>query len=273
MHEGQTSCCVHRDLQQRQCLPAQLFQFLRTLGRLRAVRIALAGLRGLYFEMADLLIEAVKKWIRRDGLQLQGQLRVLSLDFQQLLFQLFAIGQSQQAAADAGPVKQQTVGRLRIGQRLGVGNDKHAFELPAQWLASFSSDTQRQAGVRNVRVVLGSVRRIQHDLEQFEFRAIELVERVLKFNFGLQAVLVCLVKCVEATIESYQVQRARSVKQSGCSHVCSKLCGFQRLECVLKCLLKVTVQRLTQQCFEHRTLFAKRGLAQRQWNIRRQAIE
>ncbi|MNP05223.1 hypothetical protein D3C76_971690 [compost metagenome] len=202
---------------------------------------------------------------------MQGQDRVPSLDFQQLLFQVLAVGESLQAAANTGPVEQQAVRGFWIGQRVCPANHKHPFELMGQRIAGVCSHTQHQAGECNVRVWLGGC--VQQAPEQFEFRAIELIKRALQFHLGLQAVFVCLVECVEATIERYQVQCARSVEQGGCGRVCSKLCGFQRLECVLKCLLKVTVQRLTQQCFEHRTLFAKRGLAQRQWNIRRQAIE
>ena len=105
--------------------------------------MALAYLRGLFFKVAGLLIQTVKQRIGTDFRQFQRQLRILFLDFEQLTFQLPAIGEALQAAASAGPVEQQAVRCGRIEQRLGSGDDKRTVQCLG-FIASALVD-QRQA--------------------------------------------------------------------------------------------------------------------------------
>ncbi|MNN44192.1 hypothetical protein D3C81_1584700 [compost metagenome] len=158
-----------------------------------------------------------------------------------------------------------------IEQHLGAGDDKR----PLQRLGLVAAGVfdQRQTGRHDIGVGFVSRRRFQDGLEHVELGTVELIERPLQLGLGLQPVLVGLIKRAGLSVESRQVEDARSVKQGGCGPVGSLFRRFQSLEGVLEYPLKVSSAVLSQQCFQRRLLLAKRGQAHGQGNIGRQAIE
>ncbi|MNI36180.1 hypothetical protein D3C73_902230 [compost metagenome] len=164
---------------------------------------------------------------------MQGRDLVLWRDLEHHAFQFAAIGETLQAAAGSGPVKQHAVGRIGIGERGSHGDDECTVKGMSRWLARHICHAQAGGNPTGV----GSV---EHGLQLPVFIFIELLERPLQCGFGLQPGLVRTEQRRERAVEG---GGARMLKQ-GCRRRVRILLGL------LQGLLRI-VQRLQARTFAH----------------------